>query len=745
MKNRRITSISVYPTRPGWASGFKAQLFEETLSGCDLFVGPNGSGKTTRLLVPVVAVIGLADTQTDPVRPYLQAEITNTSVRVCTDDGQVLIRDLSAGPRTKASKVADEEGRRILGRLPTAWDLSDFSAATIGDRAKILDTVARAGGQIESWDADRAQRELVTLVPEAIEWHRQCVHALPTADDGATWLRYAMEWCEARRREAHATAQGLAGIVGDPPPDAPQGAETDRQRAETLRDEMAAIRLSEQVRDREILAREQHIQRGDRLAADVERTIVYGRRLREPEPEPVIDDETPLIEAVRRAEEEASGPDGSEEIGSLSEAARAADEALVEAQRAEGAALVEERRASQALHEARGAMSALASDAQHGRCLACGAEDPLGIVARRDDGARRVGALTAAWDQARATLTSAQTRTLRAAAVAEEAQHRVEEAQHRVAETRRTRAVTLAHARQRADAARRTATRLREEWEQRERRRREAIQQARETWAAAARAREEWERMPMPVVPADHAQEREQRRAEIQAELSAIRVRDEARAAHRALVEARARRAQAAIEAQESYAAIQAYVLGIRSLRDRLAAAAYAPIERAARELVEGVDGLPMPYFLSASDYGADRGDGRVGYHDLSESEQRISAACLVYALARVSATPCRLVLLDGLEVVQPSRRAPLLAALARARARGLVDSVITTMACDGDEAIPEVEGVTIHRLRIVDAIRSRATAREVEVEDASEPAIRMPVPEGAIHVIEEDYTDAPF
>ncbi len=66
-----------------------------------------------------------------------------------------------------------------------------------------------------------------------------------------------------------------------------------------------------------------------------------------------------------------------------------------------------------------------------------------------------------------------------------------------------------------------------------------------------------------------------------------------------------------------------------------------------------------------------------------------------------VSRQPCRLVLIDGLEVVQPSHRAPLLAVLARAHQAGLVDNVMVTCATDCDEDVDALRmpGVTVHHL----------------------------------------------
>ena len=98
-----------------------------------------------------------------------------------------------------------------------------------------------------------------------------------------------------------------------------------------------------------------------------------------------------------------------------------------------------------------------------------------------------------------------------------------------------------------------------------------------------------------------------------------------------------------------------------------------------------------------------------------------------MYALAVVSAQPCRLVLLDGLEVVQRGLRRPLLAAFARARSMGLVDNVVLTMATSADPRIAaeetaevDIPGVTLHVLALPDLQPEPALEREPEHDGAA-------------------------
>ena len=186
----------------------------------------------------------------------------------------------------------------------------------------------------------------------------------------------------------------------------------------------------------------------------------------------------------------------------------------------------------------------------------------------------------------------------------------------------------------------------------------------------------------------------------------------------------------------------------IRATTVQLAAVAYAPLQRAAQDLVQGADELPRPYFASPDDYGAIIRGRRVPYHGLSESEQRITAACLVYALAVVSAQPCRLVLLDGLDLVIRGPRTELLAALARAHSRGLVDNVVITMATSKipriaaeETAEVDIPGVTLHVLALPDLQPEPALEREPEHDGAA--SIDRPNDEVPFHP--DDNDEVPF
>jgi len=226
--------------------------------------------------------------------------------------------------------------------------------------------------------------------------------------------------------------------------------------------------------------------------------------------------------------------------------------------------------------------------------------------------------------------------------------------------------------------------------------------------------------------------------------IQVINARDDARAVHRAAVAAVEDAGLTYSAALAEHQSVQALVSALRSALTKMAAASYGPIEAAARRLYDG-SGLPAPYFAGLDDYGADvPGRGRVPFLGLSQAEGNVTAAALVCALAVVSGQPCRLVLLDGIEVMQADHRPLLLAALVRAVERGDVDNVIVTMSTSGkaevaDEQEAEISmpGVTIRRVPFV-------PLPEVDVEP--EPLPPRPVPTQApAPVVESGEVEIPF
>jgi len=716
-----ITHISAHPIRGRHGAGLKGQLFEHTLDGVDLFVGDNGAGKTTRLLSIVCGIVGIASTPTDTRRPYLESVPTDTGVTITTSDGS-FTRELDQSPATGHHKEASAEAHKLLGSLPVSWDLRDWSIMTKGKRSSVLDKIARAGGAIEAWDVARAQKEARTA--EAGPWHTRAVHALPSAEDGASWLAAAIAWTTDQRLHAGRAAEDAAATAKERrfSGDRPSGEDDDARQADDLHDERARLRNAGRGRTRALAAVAEHQQRGAGLQADLQRLTDEGKRLAMAEPGPSAERNPALVQAVERAKAWASEMEQrkpAEQDPKLVEALEQARAQLAQCPDVDCGPLTKAHlQAREDLETARGLVNVAEARARMYEgakaddvCAHCGKADPLGI-----------GPLL---DEARATVTEHAARFADCDAADKQATEALEqaEAQHRqrdvasakaaraeqaiAADTeRKAEAAEAAHvnasqslilAQEALDAEAPAIERTLTSWRNREATRLRQLEQARQRFAGLRDTLAQWQASEPPAVPEE--QDHGERLMEITADLEAIQARRDERAAWDAQQLRSTAAGRAAEQALELHAQVKLYLAHLIAVRDQMAEKAYGPIEAAARQLVQGREGLPVPYFRGVDSYGADCGRGEVPFHDLSKSQRTITTACLVYALAVVSRQPCRLVLLDDLENVLAPMRTPLLEALAESRAAGLVDNVVACMALEQGADLQEIEGVRVHRL----------------------------------------------
>lgn len=121
---------------------FKGQTFQDTLGPCTLYVGRNGSGKSSRLQAIQYAVTGAtkAGKKVDSAAPF--AGPIGFSVGVEIEDGPSFSRSLIRDTRTGSfTQVIDVHGRNKLntkeadafiaeacGRFMPMWDLSEFTS-----------------------------------------------------------------------------------------------------------------------------------------------------------------------------------------------------------------------------------------------------------------------------------------------------------------------------------------------------------------------------------------------------------------------------------------------------------------------------------------------------------------------------------------------------------------------------------------------------------------------------------------
>lgn len=702
MANIKIESVTVRDSGPTPGKGLKGQNFRTEFGGCDLLMGPNGAGKTTRGPLAITAAIeGLARTPTDSRRPYLGVLPVGTSVALEVG-GRTLVRDLAL-QRGRAYEEINGSMREVVGLPPTAWDLSDFARGTDGDRGRILDAVARAGGQLQKVTAKDAQERVgdVDENGEARGALKALVENLPTAKSGAEWLEHAITWAESNLKRANLETKNARGALNAF--DIPQPIEdideplTEEQLLEQIA-EVKASGVSQADVDR-------HRQQGERLRLELEQLAARGKRLSQVEPQPSSDARDSIANVLKGYQEDLASPLPEYTGTPLEELARAVDaeDARVEALEAMLQAIPFAPRASIELADAKA--RAVAPEHLSATCRHCDGVDPLGLQEKVDELESEVQRLEALNDQQAERSKIAQ-KVIDATAAVTLARQRLADARasvpnhDQIREARKARVVAWKAKLSAAESAYASAV---TSWQERELKREAALVQTRKDWGAVRDELKAWQELPEPGEGVEAPDP-----GPLQERLKALRE-HAAKASLYAVKLTELGKVRNRVDAADASASeARALVKYLRQVRDEVAAEAYLPIHNTARALLEdAAPGLPLPYFVGPADYGADiPGRGRTKFSGLSESEQRITAAAIVYALAVVANCPCRLVLLDGVEVVQPSHRAPLIAALARAVKRGDVDNVVITMAAnpgDQGEEYAHIPGLTIHAIERVD------------------------------------------
>jgi len=777
-----IHSIEITSIRGRHGSGLNGLQFRDEFGGVDIFHGPNNAGKTTRLLAVWGMFLGLAEVRTDRSRPDFGDLPTDTALIVESKGGR-FVRDLGAKLLTKEHKEADGEARRLFGAPVVDPFLEIFANSTAGQRGTLLDTVARAGGAIESWTAIDAQAK-VRAITDTDELSA-CIEALPTADTGSGWLKAAEIWASKRQIDANAAQKtALAKAQGfGPAPDAPGDTDEDTARESTLHREIAEIENADKraAESMQVLAR--HEEEGARLAHNLESyasegnrycVIADGKKRYKASDPPVPwthpDLDRRLTDAT--AAMDAPIPTPGIDLDALRENVKTAEELVKKA-------VDLAKNTADALHDSteaqrRAGIGFSAALIDHDRavsnqipswpapenevCTHCGKADPMGRSAKWAEHEDEVENSRGKTLEAKERLDKAR----EARAIAEEAEHRASNI-WREADTASVTAdkalqvalVAVSSAEQAIEchapairAQREEALkRAREDIEREARREKDARDKHTTNEAqryadflatvmrynAAKKAVDEWTTLNAPaVVEADTG-----RLSELQAELDIIKARNRLRGARETHLD-NARTALAGYEASKlAWEKVKLLVSAIDKARDMMAQAAYGPIHDAARQLFADIDGLPAPYFRGPDDYGAEVGGYEVAFPALGQSARLLTAAAFVYALAVVSNQPTRLVLLDGIEVIERQYRAPLMSALVRAHRSGLVDNVLLTQA--GDD-VEQVEGVTIHRVardprQIVVAHNPPQSVRHT-------PDIMVPIPVSA-HIVSND--DVPW
>jgi hypothetical protein len=148
-----------------------------------------------------------------------------------------------------------------------------------------------------------------------------------------------------------------------------------------------------------------------------------------------------------------------------------------------------------------------------------------------------------------------------------------------------------------------------------------------------------------------------------------LRAQDEHRAAARR--EDRDRSYMAAIEAREvakvAWDDAKALVAGVRSAQEALSMLALADLQREATDLLGALGFDWVVSIKGPSNFSVEKGGATVSYWGLSRSERAIVGAAMAYAVAVVTDSPARLIVLDDLECIDPDRLERLLSFMVEA------------------------------------------------------------------------------
>ena len=367
------------------------------LAGVDLFVGPNGSGKTTALLAITAGLRGLAESPGDAVKPYIGPD-REGSAELTFDTG-VVFRDLSK-TRGEAATRANVDAERIAGKHLVRWDLGDFSTATESNREALLRQVL-------------GSRNASDLVLPATPLQAELLKAVPITGDAGAWLDKALGWTRATFTEANAAnktakegAEAAQQVLGDAPPGM---LSTAKETAERLEREIAGLRGEATSARREADAAQKAEGRRQR---DAVRCDALEKQLRDLETFLAVPPEAPPdVAALQKAHVEAR---------TTLDAARAAEKplrgdlALATASRDGAAASV-------------AALESLAAKAPV--CAHCGGADPLNLTPQIESARAYLETTGWAVEDASADLAIAERKVTKAADVLSAAAHQLMEAE----------------------------------------------------------------------------------------------------------------------------------------------------------------------------------------------------------------------------------------------------------------------------------------------------------------------------
>jgi len=225
---------------------FKGQMESQKLTGRDIFVGPNGKGKTTRLQAVGIALLGYVPGKGKlPTETFKLASADNMSVGLVTDnltfartftrsekggkDGSnnvTVSQGIDLSPSRGEKKAADKEARIAfeVGSFPVMLDFNEFLSLSDSKRRDFIYGLSSI--KTELWDRTRVEAHIRTkLLTLDLEVNNpdqyqimsgliaDAMKEYPENDDIQAGLQSMIEWAKAKQTHWNDEKKNAVGAV----------------------------------------------------------------------------------------------------------------------------------------------------------------------------------------------------------------------------------------------------------------------------------------------------------------------------------------------------------------------------------------------------------------------------------------------------------------------------------------------------------------------------------------------------
>ena len=225
---------------------FKGQMESQKLTGKDIFVGPNGKGKTTRLQAVGIALLGYVPGKGKlPAETFKLASADNMSVGLVTDnltfartftrteksgkDGAsnvTVSQDITLSPSRGEKKAAEKEARIAfeVGNFPVMLDFNEFLSLSDSKRRDFIYGLSAI--KTDSWDRTKVEKHIRTkLLTLDLEVNNpdqyqimsglivDAMKEYPEHDDIQAGLQSMIEWAKAKQTHWNDEKKNAVGAV----------------------------------------------------------------------------------------------------------------------------------------------------------------------------------------------------------------------------------------------------------------------------------------------------------------------------------------------------------------------------------------------------------------------------------------------------------------------------------------------------------------------------------------------------